>query len=103
MLGKILESSLEIIPDDLPPQASHVTEVTEVPIAPPRVRTVEEILEQTKISLTDISVTRDQTRSPPMSELEFSRNDESMRNQTFKTVETNEKAVDRRERTQRNS
>ena len=98
-----MKSSLEIIQDNLPPQASHVTDVTEVPIAPPRVRTVEEILEQTKISLTDISVTRDQPRSPPMSELEFSRNDESMRNQTFKTVETNEKAVDRLERSQRNS
>ena len=98
-----MKSSVEIIPDDLPPQANHVTEVTEVPIPPPRVRTVEEILEETKISLADIAVTRDQTRSPPISELEFSRNDESMRNQTFKTVETNEKAVDRLERSQRKS
>ena len=87
---------IEQISDKLPPQASHMNEITDVPIAPPRVRTVEEILEETKISITDL------TRSPVPSEFELSRNEPPMGTRHFE-LESQEKAVDRLERSQRKS
>ena len=56
--------------EEMPPMASNARTFTHVDIAPPRVRTVEEILEQTKVSLSHIPISE---RAP--SEFEVSRDD----------------------------